>query len=96
LNPDDAVYHGHFPGNPVVPGVCQVEIIREIVSGILSADLSLISSDNIKFLGMINPGINPELDISLVIKKKEEDKIDVTGKITHGEQVFLKFRGVFR
>ena len=27
LNPEHPVYEGHFPGNPVVPGVCQVQMI---------------------------------------------------------------------
>ena len=29
LLPDCEVYKGHFPGNPVSPGVCNIETIKE-------------------------------------------------------------------
>ena len=29
LNPDCEVYRGHFPGSPVSPGVCNIQMIRE-------------------------------------------------------------------
>ena len=30
LLPECAIYQGHFPGNPVTPGVCQVGIVEEL------------------------------------------------------------------
>ena len=29
LNPGHALYQGHFPGQPVVPGVCTLQMIKE-------------------------------------------------------------------
>lgn len=29
LNPGHVLYQGHFPGQPVVPGVCTLQIIKE-------------------------------------------------------------------
>jgi 3-hydroxyacyl-[acyl-carrier-protein] dehydratase len=29
LNPKHAIFAGHFPGQPVVPGVCMLQIIKE-------------------------------------------------------------------
>ena len=29
LNPDHPIYHAHFPGNPITPGVCIVQIVGE-------------------------------------------------------------------
>ena len=31
LNPGHPVYQGHFPGHPVVPGVCLLQLIKECV-----------------------------------------------------------------
>ena len=31
LNPDHAIYQGHFPAHPVVPGVCLLQLIKESV-----------------------------------------------------------------
>ena len=96
LNPEHPVYQGHFPGNPVVPGVCQVQIIKELTSLILKTDLVIHKSDNIKFLSMIIPSISPLLKVSIDIKDKEPGFWHVNSVILSGEQVFLKFKGVFR
>lgn len=34
LNPGHPVYQGHFPGHPVVPGVCLLQLIKECVEDI--------------------------------------------------------------
>ena len=31
INKDHAVFEGHFPGNPVVPGVFLIQMIREVI-----------------------------------------------------------------
>jgi 3-hydroxyacyl-[acyl-carrier-protein] dehydratase len=93
LNPDHPVYEGHFPGNPVVPGVCQVQIIKELASQVLKTDLLLVRSDNIKFLAMIIPQMNPNLEVLLETREEEQQLWVVNGTISSGLTIFLKFRG---
>ncbi|MEP7278535.1 MAG: 3-hydroxyacyl-ACP dehydratase, partial [Bacteroidota bacterium] len=31
INPDHAIFKGHFPGQPVVPGVCMMQIVKELM-----------------------------------------------------------------
>ena len=31
LNPSHEIFKGHFPGNPILPGVCVVQILKEIL-----------------------------------------------------------------
>jgi 3-hydroxyacyl-[acyl-carrier-protein] dehydratase len=93
LNPEHPVYKGHFPGNPVVPGVCQVQIIGELFSGMIGKEVILNHSDNIKFMNMINPRENPVLSISLGFTEKDEKNWNVTASITGNCITFLKFRG---
>jgi 3-hydroxyacyl-[acyl-carrier-protein] dehydratase len=90
------VYNGHFPGNPVVPGVCQVQIIKELVSMTIKQELILFRSDNIKFLSMIIPEKTPVLQVKLDIKQKDPDRWDVNAIISHNEMLFIKFKGSFR
>lgn len=40
LNRDSVIYKAHFPGNPITPGACIVEMGREIASLILERTLS--------------------------------------------------------
>ena len=36
LNPGHMLYQGHFPGQPVVPGVCTLQMIKESAEQIVS------------------------------------------------------------
>jgi len=59
LNSSHRIFNGHFPGNPVVPGVCQVQMVREVAEAALGSKCRLVSADNIKFLSMIVPSEHP-------------------------------------
>ena len=96
LNPEHAVYKGHFPGNPVVPGVCQIQMIKELTSLILKKDLIIYKSDNIKFLSMIIPTEPRFLKVNIDIKEKDPGCWQVTSIIFRDDQVFMKFKGVMR
>jgi 3-hydroxyacyl-[acyl-carrier-protein] dehydratase len=96
LNPEHPIYKGHFPGNPIVPGVCQVQMIKELTSLVLKKDLVICKSDNIKFLSMILPAITPLLKVSIDIKEKEPGCWYITSVILKEDQVCLKFKGVVR
>jgi 3-hydroxyacyl-[acyl-carrier-protein] dehydratase len=95
LNEQHPVYQGHFPGNPVVPGVCQIQMIKEIFSEVLHKEVSLVNSDNIKFLNIIIPVKYPVLEIKISIKKQKEEGWEVAGTISKDNLLFLKFKGVF-
>jgi 3-hydroxyacyl-[acyl-carrier-protein] dehydratase len=96
LNPSHPVYEGHFPGNPVVPGVCQVQMVKELTSEILNTKLLIQRSDNIKFLSAIIPAIYPILKVSIDIMENEPGLWHVYSVISNEDQVFLKFKGVMR
>ena len=95
LNPEHKIYKGHFPGNPVVPGVVSVQIINEVLSEHLSIKLMTSKAKSIKFTSMISPKINPILNISINYLKTEDENYKVNAQITFEETVFLKFNGTF-
>ncbi len=95
LNADHPVYTGHFPGQPVVPGVCQIGMVRELASAVTGKNLRLVAADNIKFLAMIQPEVNGILGVELSIGEKEGDACDVSAVISATDKIFLKFRGNF-
>jgi len=71
LNPQHAIYSGHFPQQPVVPGVCMLQMIKECVESICRASYQYKQIASCKFLSAINPHETPELKFSLTIKKGE-------------------------
>ena len=72
INKDHIIFKGHFPGNPVMPGVCMMQIIKEITEKIVKKELFMQSANNIKFMAIINPFNTPELVLKLDIIETDE------------------------
>ena len=71
IDPLHEVFTGHFPGNPVLPGACTIQIIKELVESVTGKDLMLAGAGNIKYLSFINPEKNKILDIDLLLKEMD-------------------------
>lgn len=96
FNEKSDIFGGHFPGNPVVPGVCQVQMVREMMEEALQKRLLLTEADTIKFTNLINPIEYPEITISLKSKIQSEELYQVNAVFQNCETVFTKFRGKFK
>jgi 3-hydroxyacyl-[acyl-carrier-protein] dehydratase len=94
LNPAHEIFKGHFPGQPIVPGVCAIQMIKEVLEGHLLRTTKLINADNIKFLSFINP--NEHTNIRLELKLSQQDQqVWVDAQLMNNETKFLKLKGVF-
>lgn len=71
INKNHEVFKGHFPGNPVTPGVCMMQIIKELTEAFLKKDLFMQSASNVKFMAIINPEKTPHLELTLNITETE-------------------------
>ena len=60
LLPESPVYKGHFPGYPITPGVCLVEIALELMG-----EMQLVAAKNIKFTSPVIPSETAELRFNL-------------------------------
>ena len=54
-NPEHAIYKAHFPGNPITPGVCIIQVANELLEKHLGKRLYLKTIKNVKFLSVIIP-----------------------------------------
>lgn len=95
INPKHEIFEGHFPGNPITPGVSMIQIIKEISQNLLGKQLFLESADNVKFMAIINPEETPVVKLDFTIDAKE-DKWKVKTTASFGETVALKFSGTFK
>ena len=95
INPDHPIFEGHFPEQPIVPGVTYIEMIREIMEMVLNKELQLKEGTNIKFLAITNPLINAYLDIEFSLIQKEENLITAKVLITSENNPVIKFEGKF-
>ena len=95
LNKDHDIFNGHFPGNPVMPGVCMLQIIKELAERATSKNLFLAMSSNIKFMAIINPDTNPDLILNISIVEAD-DLIKIKNVSSFDETVALKLNATFK
>ena len=96
VNEKHEVFKGHFPGNPIMPGVCMMQIIKELAEQITECSLIMQSLTNVKFMALINPEITPELRLELDITVTDEDLIKVKNTTYFDETVALKLSSVYK
>lgn len=96
LNKEHDIFKGHFPGNPVTPGVCMMQIIKELTQEILGSSLVMTSSSNVKFMALINPDVNPTLKLDLEISGDLATEIKVKNTTLFDETIALKLTNVYK
>jgi 3-hydroxyacyl-[acyl-carrier-protein] dehydratase len=89
------IFEGHFPGQPVVPGVVLIQILKDLCSSIVGSDVKLVKGTNIKFLNMIDPTDNVMYLISGTFSLEEEAMISLAASILNEEAIKIKFKGIF-
>lgn len=94
LNANHSIFKGHFEQMPVVPGVCQTQIIKELLESEIKQSLQLHKGNNIKFTGMIIPQTHPLVNIGLTFLKTD-NIIKVEAKLYFESTTFTKFKGEF-
>ena len=95
LNKEHAIFNGHFPGNPVTPGVVQMEIVKELVSELLNKQIKLEKMPNCKFLAILNPEVDSDIDVDLKLTDTEENQYRAIVSIHNNETVFLKMSAYY-
>jgi 3-hydroxyacyl-[acyl-carrier-protein] dehydratase len=94
LNAAHDIFKGHFEQMPVVPGVCQTQMIKEILQQEVGKNLTLTNGNNIKFTGMIIPTQNPNFQLELSYSATET-QYTVDAQLFFENTIFTKFKGTF-
>lgn len=71
LDENQAVFKGHFPDQPVVPGVCMMQSVKELVERYVKQKLTVIEADNMKFLSVLDPRVNKVIQATVSIVNNE-------------------------
>ena len=95
INRGHKIFDGHFPGLPIVPGVCMMQIIREIMEVTTDRTLKIAGADNMKFLSVINPDQNKEVDVSITYTEDNGTFI-VNASLFAGTVTFFKLKAALK
>lgn len=94
LNQQHAIFKGHFEQMPVVPGVCQTQMIKELLQEELKTSLTLTKGNNIKFTGMIVPTEHSKVVVEINYKTENNEYL-AEAKLFFENTIFTKFKGTF-
>lgn len=94
IDTNHEVYKGHFPGQPVTPGVILLEMVRNILSQHFNKDLMMVQAKEIKFLAPVIPTETSTLELEISYEEKQSG-YGVNCKFTGSEKVFTKIKAEF-
>ncbi|CAN5819481.1 3-hydroxyacyl-ACP dehydratase [soil metagenome] len=89
------IFEGHFPGHPVVPGVCMMQMIKEMMEEVIGRKTNLIKAHDLKFLALIDPSHNNNIQVNLKYSMEEDGSMIVNATLLKDELIHFKFRGQF-
>lgn len=91
FNAGHQIYKVHFPGTPITPGACQIEIIRQLAALYLGNDVQIIEVKNIKFLRIISPMDNASVLVEGQISSGQETGlVKCAAQIRNADSIFTK------
>ena len=89
------IFNGHFPEQPVVPGVCLIRIVKDMAGFITGGNVVFKHGSNIKFLNIIDPNQHTEVFLKGSFIFTDENKLVIKASLSKTEVVFFKFKGTF-
>jgi 3-hydroxyacyl-[acyl-carrier-protein] dehydratase len=90
INANHKIFEGHFPNQPVVPGVCMMQMVKEILEQVIGKETNLTQAADMKFLAVINPLENNLIHASIKYASDEPGVINIVASLFKDELVHFK------
>ncbi len=94
INDKHPVFQGHFPDQPIVPGVIQLQLIKECMENALKNRFFIQSIDQAKYIQMISPLQHPNIEVEISYALTEEGHFKIVASISSGTSTFTKVKAV--
>lgn len=90
LNAEHFIYEAHFPGEPITPGVCIMQIAHELSEQLLDCKLGVKTVKNVKFLRVIVPTQCPELHYTITKVTEADNSVKAQVVVSDDDCVYAK------
>lgn len=90
LNADSVIYKAHFPGQPITPGVCIIQIAQELYELETTHILNISKIKNVKFLSVMIPDKDKSYVYTFKKISVEEGLVKFQVTVSSEETIFAK------
>ena len=87
------VYNGHFPGDPVCPGVCNIETIKECAMLLTGEVLRYNTIKQCRLTALATPIVCPEVKVQLALTATDAG-YNIQATIADDNQVYMILKGL--
>ena len=98
LDKNHFIYKAHFPNEPITPGVCIIQIAKELLEDYLHEEYEISHVKNIKFLSVLSPLSTPTVayvfDKITILPETNECKTQV--QVQQDNALFAKLSMIFK
>jgi 3-hydroxyacyl-[acyl-carrier-protein] dehydratase len=81
LDATHQIYQAHFPGEPITPGVCIIQIAKELLEEQTRRSMMIEKVKNVKFLSIISPVQTPQVTYVVDKLKTADDGLSMSAQI---------------
>lgn len=92
LLPACEVYRGHFPGRPVCPGVCNIQVVKECAEQLTGQSLFIGRLKQCRLTAIATPDACRQLDIRLTVTPSSEG-LTVAARMYDERQTYMELKG---
>lgn len=86
------IYTGHFPGHPVCPGVCNIQIVKECAERLVGKSLRIGYIRQCRLITLATPVICPELVVRIKLESVEAG-YSIVATIVDAEHIYMEYKG---
>ena len=86
------VYEGHFPGNPVSPGVCNLQMVKECAEKVTGHRLTFRRVAQYRLMEVVSPWKEPALHVTVDIAEAD-GTYKLTAKVTAADVEAISVKG---
>lgn len=89
---DCNIYRGHFPRNPVCPGVCNIQTIKECAERLADKRLRISSIRQCRLTAVATPATCPEVDVTVSLQPTEAG-YNIIATIVDATRTYMEYKG---
>jgi len=89
--PDSPWFRGHFPGEPILPGMALIAMVHEIVCRARGGDRPVQALRRVRFKQIVRPGDKLEITVSFEPGDKEKNTFHIVSAgevVSSGHMIF--------